>query len=187
MRLFVGNLISLGAAFFLCASSLARERRRVYLLLCGESLLLAAAQAVFIMPIGVAVQLVAAVRNLLVACGRFHGREAILFSFLTLFFGLAADPALLFSGSFSPRLVFALLPVAAGIQLTLTAYFSRTLRGARLGVLSNAVLWTVYSLSISDAVTAASGICVLLLNLAYFLKRRLKKGEKDIENRQNSP
>lgn len=140
--------------------------------------MLAAAQAVFSKPIGVAVQLVAAGRNLLVARGRFGGREAALFSFLTLLFGLFADPALFRGDAHMPYLILNILPVLAGIQLTLTSCFCRTLRGARLGVLSNAVIWTVYSVYVRDLVTAVSGACILTLNVCAFLGKRLKNRGK---------
>lgn len=187
MRFLLGNMISLGAAAFLIASCLAHDRRRVYACLCGESLFLAVAQAVLGMPAGAAVQLIAVLRNALLAFSRFGRGEAIFFSLLTLVCGVAADLSALTALLGDVRFLLRLLPIAAGIQLTLGAYFSRTLRGAKLAVLCNAFLWLVYAIYASDVVTALSGACVLVLDLLTFLGNRREKRQKNAKNRHDPP
>lgn len=156
----IGNGVSLAAAGFMAASCLVKSKRDVFLCQFSECLLLAAASVFFGSLAGTAVLALSALRNLLVAAGKYPKALMYLFLFLTLLLGVLVNT----------KGFIGLLPVAATVEYTVCCYYLKGLKATRYSIFVNVAIWVVYSFLIFDLATALTDSAVLVVDAAAIVK-----------------
>ena len=159
----IGNIISFAAAVCMLWSTFSGTRKNIFLLQFFECALLAIATVFFGVYAGVAVLLLSAVRNLLVAKGLYTRPIMLVCLALTVILSLLANN----------RGFLGLIPMFATLQYTLCSHFVQSVKGTRLSILVNTLFWVVYSFLIRDFSTAVSDSVVLVftaVNLVRILK-----------------
>ena len=140
-----GNAISLAAACFTLASAWSGVRTRIYLYQAAQCFLLAAANVFFLSVSGTTTLLLCAVRNLLVARGRFTKKLCVVFVIVVAVIGLAANN----------RGMPGLLPVFTTALYTVVCLYVKQPIPIKINLITNLVLWAVYDILISDFVSFA--------------------------------
>ena len=158
----LGNLCSLLAACFTLLSAWSRDYKRIYLCQAAQCLVMAGANVFFASLSGVTTFALCALRNLLVAYGRFTPGACAFFVAAVAGLGLAANN----------RGAVGLLPVATTVLYTVGCLRWKTVRGARKNLIVNLGLWAVYDALILDLVSCAVDAASALTALA-----RLKRDE----------
>ena len=92
-RLLIGNIISLVGSFFLCASCVAKTKRRVVACQLFQCIILTVAQIVFGKGSGAVSMSMAGVRNLIIASGHYNIFVMLLIALITFAFGLYFNTA----------------------------------------------------------------------------------------------
>ena len=139
-----GNMLSLAAACFTAASCWSRDHKRIYLYQAAQCLLLAAANVFFASMSGTITFILCAMRNTMIAYGRFSGKVCAAFFVVLHILGIAGNN----------RGAVGLIPVAATMIYTAGCYFARRIPAIKLNMIVNQFLFTVYDVFILDLVSA---------------------------------
>ena len=148
----IGNIISFAAAVCMLWSTFSRSRKNIFLLQFFECVLLAVANVFFGSYAGVAVLLLSAARNLLVAKGLYTKPVMGVCILLTVVLSFLTNN----------RGFLGLVPMLATLQYTVCSLFVTSVKGTRLSILINTLFWVAYSFLIRDYSTALSDSAVLL-------------------------
>ncbi|MDO5601847.1 MAG: YgjV family protein [Oscillospiraceae bacterium] len=165
----IGNAISLAAAGFMASSCLVKNSRAIFICQFLECVLLAVSSVFFGSLAGTAVLAVSALRNLLVAAGRYPKKLMYLFVLATAVLGIWVNT----------KGLIGLLPVAATVEYTVCCYYIKGLKATRYSIFINVAIWVIYSFCIFDFSTALTDSAVLLVDAAAIVKLyRREKREK---------
>ena len=134
MNILVGNLISLVGAAFLCASCVAKTKRRVMILQLCQCAVMACAQIVFGKGAGAVSMSMAGVRNLIIAAGRYNFVAMLVIFALTLGLGVR----------FNTAGYLGLIPVGVGLMYTVALYFSRSVKVLKIWLSVLLFGWIIY-------------------------------------------
>lgn len=152
----IGNIISLFAAIFTLASAWSTEKKRIYLYQTVQCLIMAVANIFFASVSGVTTFVLCAVRNLLVAYGRFNKRLCIVFVAAVAVLGITANN----------RGAIGLIPVATTVLYTVLCFYAQRPKAIKLNIFANLSLWALYDILILDyvsfAVDTGSALAALL-------------------------
>lgn len=140
-----------------------RNRGRMLAFQTADCALLAIAQVIFEAPAGAAALIIGAVRNILMLKNRFGFGMMLIFSSGAAVLGLLTNT----------KGLIGFIPVIATLVLTVGLYRFRSPRGAKLVIFLNLLLWSVYSVFISDLATAVSnGASALICLITVFIKEK---------------
>ena len=171
MFIIIGNCISFGAALFMVASCIVKQRHRVFQLQFIQCMLLTVASYFFQSYSGLIANFISGIRNILVAKGWFTKRIMILFLLISIVLGFV----------FNNRGWIGLLPIIANIQFAICCYTFTSLLGTKYSIWVNVVLWIIYSFLIFDFATGISDSVVLIVNSISIWKIQFTKKEKGIK------
>ena len=160
----IGNIISFGAAVCMLWSTFSRSFKNIFLLQFFECVLLAIANIFFGVYAGVAVLLLSATRNLLVAKG-FYTKPVM---------GVCIVLTVVLSFLTNNRGFLGLIPMIATLQFTVCSLLVTSVKGTRLSILVNTLFWVVYSILIKDLSTFVSDSVVLFFT-SFNLVRLLRE------------
>lgn len=160
MNILVGNLISLVGSAFLCASCVAKTKRRVVILQLCQCAVLAVAQLVFGKGAGAVSMSMAGVRNLIIASGHYNFVVMLVIFALTLGLGL----------HFNTAGLLGLIPVAVGLMYTVALYFSHSIKALKIWLSVLLFGWIIYSAMIFDLFGTISNTAAEVLNLVTLAK-----------------
>lgn len=170
MNLFIGNAISLSAAYFTARSSWAKDRWHIYIYQVVQCLLLAAASIFFASYAGVVSLLGCALRNYLAALDRLNKKTTLLCLLLVLI------PAVVLNN----RGYIGWIVIAANVLYTAGMYAAKTELTIKVNMIVNLILWIVYELLIIDIPSVAAdgvGLVMVILSLKKE-KIKIKKFKK---------
>lgn len=165
MRIWIGNGFSLISAFFLFLCGLAKTKRGMYFFQFLDCVFLIISQLVFLQVAGAVSMVFSALRNYLASKEKFNFPTMLL-----VFVANAVLGILLNTGG-----IIGIIPVAATLLLTVTAYFLHEPRAVRIAVMLNIGMWVVYAFLISDYVTAVTNSVAFFINavtLAMSFRRK---------------
>jgi len=162
MNLILGNAISFLGAIFLCASCVAKTKRRLVILQFFQCVILTTAQIVFGKGSGAVSMSAAGVRNLIIASGHYNAFIMILVVLFTLIFGLY----------FNTAGYLGLLPIGAGVFYSAALYFAKDVRTLKMALSVLLFTWIVYSALIFDIFGTISNTAAQILNLITLQKTR---------------
>lgn len=162
----IGNIISFAASIFMMLSCVVKDRKKIFHLQFLQCALLAVSSWFFVSYSGIVANAVAAMRNLTVAQNKFTKKMALLFLVLSVVFGLL----------FNNRGFIGLLPMIANVQFAVCCYLFTGIKGTKISIWFNVLLWILYSFLIMDFSTALSDTIVLIINTATIIN--LCKDEK---------
>ena len=167
-RLLIGNIISLFGSFFLCASCVAKTKRRVVICQLFQCIILTAAQIVFGKGSGAVSMSMAGVRNLIIASGHYNIFVMLLIASVTLIFGLY----------FNTAGYIGLVPIFVGVFYTAALYFTKNVRTLKLALAVLLLAWIIYSALIYDIFGFLSNSVAGVLNIMTLV--RMLKNEKEL-------
>ena len=168
----LGNIISLIGSFFLCASCMAKTKRRVMFFQFFQCLILTVSQIAFGKGSGAVSMSMAGIRNLIIYFGHYNLFVMIFVAMFTLFFGLY----------FNTAKYIGLVPIAAGVFYSISLYFAKNVRTLKISLAILLFAWIVYSALIFDIFGMISNSIAAILNLATMIK--IRKNAKALENRK---
>ena len=160
MNILLGNLISLVGSVFLCASCVAKTKRRVVLLQLCQCAVLTVAQIVFGKGAGAVSMSMAGVRNLIIASGHYNFVVMLVIFALTLGLGL----------HFNTAGYLGLIPVGVGLMYTVALYFARSVRVLKIWLSVLLFCWIIYSAMIFDLFGTISNTAAEVLNIVTLSK-----------------
>ena len=149
----IGNILSFFAALFMVASCVVKRKQAVFFCQFLECALLAVASVFFGSLAGMTTLVLSAVRNLVVAKGRYTKPVMVAFVILTIVAGLLANT----------RGLVGLLPVLATVEYTICCHYIEGEMATKCSIFVNVLLWIVYSFLICDFSTAISDSIVLVV------------------------
>ena len=171
LRLVIGNLISFSSSLFLIASCIIREPKKVFVMQTMENIVLSISSAVLGSWSGISTLLIAAVKNALVAMGRFTFGLMILFCIVLTAVGLIVNN----------RGVIGLIPIFATVTLTACNYYTKDILAIKWSLLLNIALWSIYGFLIYDF---ALGTMQIVTGIITYVS--IRRTEKAIRNRKHS-
>ena len=178
MRILVGNCFSFAASVFMSLAAYTDSRRKMLVFQTADCILLAIAQLILGAPSGAVVLMLGALRNLLIIKNKFTLFAMLLFSSLAAVMGTLANE----------RGIIGYIPIAATLVLTVGLYGFKGPVAAKVVILLNLLLWSVYSFMIYDLATgvsngAAAVICLITLIVKLReLNREKSSGSRDAPN-----
>ena len=155
----IGNLISLAASGFMIASCLTHKREAVFRLQFFQCLLLGVSSWFLNSYSGIAANLISGPRNLAVTRGRFDAKTMTGFLIASVVLGVLVNN----------RGWIGYLPVVANLQFAFCAYALTSLKGTKLSIALNVLIWIVYSFLVCDLATGISDSVVLLVTSGSLL------------------
>lgn len=161
INLITGNCISFAAALFTAKSSLADDRRHIYLYQVAQCLLLAAASIFFNSYAGIVTLLICALRNYLAAYDKLSRGLTVLCAALMLVLGLMLN-----NRGITGRIV-----IAANVIYTIGMHFAVKELSIKLNIILNLTLWIVYEILIVD-IPSIIADAIGLGSAVYSLLRR---------------
>ncbi len=169
-RLLIGNIISLVGSFFLCASCVAKTKRRVVVCQLFQCIILTVAQIVFGKGSGAVSMSMAGVRNLIIASGHYNIFVMLAIASITFFFGLY----------FNTAGYIGLIPIGVGVFYSAALYFSKNVRTLKLSLAVLLFAWIVYSALIYDIFGFLSNSVAEILNIITLIRmhKAIKTPEK---------
>ncbi len=167
MNIILGNAISFFGALFLCASCVAKTKRRVVLLQFFQCMILTAAQIAFGKGSGAVSMSAAGIRNLIIAAGHYNALVMAAVVIFTLAFGLY----------FNTAGYLGLLPIGAGVFYSAALYFTKDVRALKIALGILIFTWIVYSALIFDIFGTISNTAAEILNVTTLVKMERKKSE----------
>ncbi len=162
MNIVLGNAISFFGALFLCASCVAKTKRRLVVLQFFQCLFFTAAQIAFGKGSGAVSMSAAGIRNLIIASGHYNAVVMIIVVLFTLFFGLR----------FNTAGYLGLLPIGIGVFYSAALYFTKDVRALKIALSLLLAVWIVYSALIFDIFGTVSNTVAEILNVATLAKIR---------------
>lgn len=165
MNIWIANGISTVASLFMVASCITKQRERVFHLQFIQCMLLSISSYFLSSYSGIAANLVSGFRNLAVAKGHFTKRMMMFFLILSLCLGLVVNN----------RDWIGLLPMIANLQFALCSYACTSLKGTKLSIWVNVVIWIVYSFLVMDIATGISDTVVLIINTITILRLSIQE------------
>lgn len=181
MNIWIANGISTLASLFMIASCITKHRERVFHLQFIQCILLSISSYFLSSYSGIAANLVSGFRNLAVAKGYFSKRMMIFFLVISLGLGLAVNN----------RGWIGLLPMIANLQFALCSYACTSLKGTKLSIWVNVVIWILYSFLVMDIATGISDTIVLIINTITIIRISIKEKKEHelhlaiIQNKNN--
>ena len=160
MNIIIGNIISFFSALCMILSCCSKDMKKVFVYQFGECFLLAIASCFFGTFSAVITLLLCAVRNIIVAYKKFTKPLMIIFVILVLVFGILVNN----------RGVIGLLPVIATIEYTICCYSVTDLKGTKISILINLLIWIVYSFIILDFSTAILDSVIAIIDIIAIIK-----------------
>lgn len=136
----IATILSFITACFTCASSWTKKPDRSYYFQVAQCLVYAAAAWFFGVYACTVMMLINALRNFLVASGRYEKKHCILFSILALVLGMWSNT----SG------ITGLLTVAATIQYSICSYFLKREIPVKINIIINLAIWFCYDILVRD-------------------------------------
>ena len=169
LRIIIGNLISFSSSLFLIASCIIREPKKVFVLQTMENIVLSVSSAVLGSYAGISTLLIAAVKNALVAMGRFSFGLMIIFCIVLTAVGLMINN----------RGIIGLIPIFATVSLTVCNYYTKDILAIKWSLLINIALWSVYGFLIYDF---ALGTMQIITGIITFIS--IRRTEKAIREKK---
>lgn len=136
----IATMLSFVTACFTCASSWAKIPSRSYYYQVAQCLVYSAAAWFYGIYACTVMMLINALRNFLVASGRYTMKYCVVFSILALVLGLWSNT----SG------ITGLLTVAATIQYSICSYFLKKKIPVKINILINLMIWLSYDILVKD-------------------------------------
>lgn len=150
----LGNGISALGSVFMIASCVTKQRERVFYYQFIQCMLLSVSSWFLCSYSGMAANLISGVRNIAVAKQRFDQRTMIGFLFTSVLLGLIVNN----------RGWIGLLPILANLQYAVCSYAFTSLKGTKLSIWVNVLIWILYSFLVLDFATGISDSIVLFVN-----------------------
>lgn len=172
-NIIIGNCISLVAAVFMAVSCAVKNNKTIFYLQAANCLILAVASVFFGAFAGVTTLLVSAVRNIVVAHGKYTKPVMYLFLVITVILGLITNN----------RGFIGLLPVIATVQYTICLNLLRGLFLTRITIFVNTLLWVIYSFIIRDFSTACMDSISLITVTVVIVHMVVKKEFSSLKTR----
>ena len=160
MNIVIGNIISFFSALCMILSCCSKDMKKVFAYQFGECFLLAIASCFFGTFSAVITLLLCAIRNIIVAYNKFTKPLMIIFVILVSLFGILVNN----------RGIIGLLPVIATIEYTICCYFITDLKGTKISILVNLLIWVVYSFIILDFSTAILDSVIAIIDIIAIVK-----------------
>lgn len=160
MNVFIGNIISFIAAFFMVASCITRKRSNVFYLQFMQCMLLSVSSYFLGSYAGIVACVVSALRSLVVAKGYFSKQIMQLFLIVSLVLGVLVNN----------RGFLGLLPMIANVQFAVCCYMFTSVKGTKYSIWFNLILWIIYSFMILDFSTAICDCVVFIVNTVTIIK-----------------
>ncbi len=178
LRIIIGNLISFSASLFLIASCIIREPKKVFVLQTFENIVLSISSAVLGSYAGISTLLIAAVKNALVAMGRFTFGLMVLFCIVLTVVGLMVNN----------RGLIGLIPIFATVSLTVCNYYTRDILAIKWSLLLNIALWSIYGFLIWDFALGTMQIITGIITLVSIRRteRAIREAKKAARSQQGS-
>ncbi len=167
MNIILGNAISFFGALFLCASCVAKTKRRVVILQFFQCVILTAAQIAFGKGSGAVSMSAAGIRNLIIASGHYN---AVVMAAVVLFI-------LVLGLYFNTAGYLGLLPIGAGVFYSAALYFAKDVRALKIALAVLLFAWIIYSALIFDIFGTISNTVAEILNLTTLVKMKKTSGE----------
>lgn len=136
----IATILSFITACFTCASSWSKKPSRSYYYQVAQCLVYSVAAWFYGVYACTVMMLINALRNYLVASGKYEKKHCILFSILALGLGLWSNT----SG------VTGLLTVAATIQYSICSYFLKKEIPVKVNIIINLAIWFCYDILVKD-------------------------------------
>ncbi len=165
MNILLGNIISFFSALCMIFSCCSKDIKKVFIYQFGECFLLAVASCFFGTYSAVITLLLCALRNILIAYKKFTKPLMIIFLILVSISGLLVNN----------RGIIGLLPVIATIEYTLCCYLITDLKGTKISILINLLIWIIYSFIVLDFSTAISDSVIAIIDIFAIIKLLNKK------------
>jgi len=173
LRLIIGNLISFSSSLFLIASCIIRDPKKVFVLQTLENIVLSVSSFVLGSYAGISTLLIAAVKNALVAAGKFTFGLMIAFCVVLTVVGLWINN----------RGLIGLIPIVATVSLTVCNYYTKDILAIKWSLLANIAMWSVYGFLIYDF---ALGTMQIITGIITFISiRRTEKAIREAKNTKN--
>ncbi len=164
-KLIIGNIISFCSSTSAMIGCCSKSKKTMFLLQFLECTLLAVASVFFESYAAITTLLLCAVRNLLVAYGKFSKPLLIAFLILVPLLGIITNN----------RGFIGLLPVIATIQYTLCCYIIKNANGMRFAILANLACWITYSFLICDFSTGIIDSITASVDIFAIIRDSIKK------------
>lgn len=158
--LLIGNLISLIGAVFMAISCVAKEKKQVFFHQFLSSAVLTVSSVILNSFSGAVSMALCALRNLIVARGKYTKPVMWFFCISAVVLGLAANT----------RGLLGVVPVLSTVQYTLGIYYASTERAVKYNIMANVTAWMVYSFLILDISTAVSEAVMLIICIEELLR-----------------
>ena len=155
----------------LILNKIIREPKKVFVMQTMENIVLSISSAVLGSWSGISTLLIAAVKNALVAMGRFTFGLMILFCIVLTAVGLIVNN----------RGVIGLIPIFATVSLTACNYYTKDILAIKWSLLLNIALWSIYGFLIYDF---ALGTMQIVTGIITYVS--IRRTEKAIRNRKHS-
>ena len=165
--LLIANLFSFGSACFTVASSRTEDPRRTYRYQVWQCLFYAAAAYFFGVYSTIVMMLVNALRNGLVAAGRYTLGRMTLCAVFSLVVGFAVN------GGSLPGCISVLMTV----YYTISSFFLRNPQAVKLNVAIDLSLWFVYDLMVTDIPSGIVDLVSVLVAVITLFRIRRRGSE----------
>lgn len=149
----IANCISLVAALFTCASSISRNKVRIYYYQVVQCLVLAIASFFFHSYAGIITLLLCGLRNFLLAKERFGKITCSVIAVLMLVLGLLINN----NGYIGYIVIF------ANVLYTIGGYIARKEIAIKINIIIDLTLWIIYEILIIDLPSLISDVVALIL------------------------
>lgn len=165
----IATIFSFITACFTFASSWTKDPHRTYDYQVGQCLVYTVAAYFYGVYPCIIMMLINALRNYLVARGKYHAVHCILFSILAVVIGVAINT----SG------VLGLVTVAATVQYSICSYYLKNEIAVKLNVAGNLAIWLCYDFMVRDFFSGtmdSTGAILAVITIFRILKERRRQG-----------
>ena len=152
-NLIIANCISFVAAIFTCASSISKDKKRIYFYQVGQCLILAVANIFFHSYAGIITLILCAARNFLLGIDKFNKYVCISLAALMLILGL-----LLNNNGYIGYIV-----IAANVIYTIGGYIAKKEIAIKINIIIDLALWIVYEILLIDIPSLVFDVMALIL------------------------
>ena len=166
-NIIIGNAISFLSAVCMALSCCSKDVKKVFGYQFLECVLLALASCFFGTYAAVVTLILCALRNIIIAAGKFTKPVMIIFTVAVAVCGFFVNN----------KGALGLLPVLATVEYTICCYYVKSLKGTKVSILVNLLMWIIYSFIIFDFSTAVSDSIIAAVDITVVLKMMFREKE----------
>lgn len=166
-NLIIANCISFVAAIFTCASSLSRDKKKIYFFQVGQCLILAVANIFFHSYAGIITLILCAGRNFLLGIDKFNKTICIILASSMLVLGILIN-----NNGYTGYIV-----IAANVIYTIGGYIAKKEIAIKINIIIDLALWIVYELLIIDIPSLVFDAVALILAVISIFRAKCVSGD----------